>query len=328
MAGREFFVRTSERVHVGRTDWADVAFPDDTHMSGVHFSVETELKACYIEDSESRNGTFLNGKKIVQRQLLKDGDEVVAGDTSFKVEIVGNILDSPQATLAEMPMGDTAPRGTLETNRMIVEMESKAPPPYTMEKCASGLILCRGDIASAPAAEVALRVSKSLSAHLIVDFRRLGQPPPQELNKVEFLFDWFEPQVAAVASPVLVSQDTYPAWPCLIEEGWGKDAVTCFFSHLEISKVWSHLRRACRAKGQSDAPPSAILGFCWPSVLVALLSHSPAYAKLVCDGMDIILTEFPDLPETWQLYGGQSLPGILDGLGFRPVEEEKPQVGT
>ena len=32
--------------------------------------------------------------------------------------------------------------------------------------------------------------------------------------------------------------------------------------------------------------------------------------------MNAILTEFPDLPDTWQVYGGTELPATLEHLGL------------
>jgi len=175
---------------------------------------------------------------------------------------------------------------------------------------------------------VALRVSEKFAAHLIVDFRRLGQPPPKELSPVEFLFDWFEPGVATVASPVLISQDALLTWPVLLEDGWGKDAVVCLFSNQDTAEIWAHLRRLCRAKGHGGAPPTAVLGFCWPSVLVALLSHHVGYSNQLFERLDAIMTEFPDLPDTWQIYGGPALPDSLDGLGFERGQAEKSSVAN
>ncbi|MEI8373353.1 MAG: FHA domain-containing protein [Planctomycetota bacterium] len=319
MQGKEFVLRSAQLVKVGRTEWADIAFPIDDRMSSIHFAVETDLKTCSIKDLDSTNGTFLNSRRIKQRQVVGDGDEVMAGDTCFKVAIEGG---DPDATDLRKTDTRNFPTPSAHPTAEIARRTEK-PPAYTAEKCNSGLTLCRGEIADAPAADVALRLSEKSVAHLIVDFRRLGQAVPKDFDKVEYLFDWFEPDVAAVASPVLISQNDFVAWPLFLEDGWGKDAVVCLFSNQATAEVWSHLRRVCRAKGHGDAPPTAVLGFCWPSVLVALLSHHVAYSNQLFDGIDAILTEFPDLPDTWQLFGGLALPDRLDELGFEREQAEK-----
>ncbi len=324
MVGKEFVLHSAQLLQVGRTDWADVAFCNDGRMSSIHFAVETDHKACYVKDLDSTNGTFLNGRRIKQRQVVENGDEVAAGETSFKVSIEGQDFEIPEGAAMRRTATRTAAmpssNSSEEQRASPVKRRSEKPPAFTAEKCPSGLTLCRGEIADTPAADVALRLSEKFAAHLIVDFRRLGQAPPKDVATVEFLFDWFRPDVAAAASPVLISQNDLATWPMLLEEGWGKDAVVCLFSNRDTAEVWGHLRRACRGKGHGDAPPTAVLGFCWPSVLVALLSHHVAYSNQLCEGTHAILTEFPDLPDTWQLFGGPALPDSLDELGF---EREK-----
>ena len=323
MVGKEFVLRSTQLVRVGRTEWADVSLPDDTHMSSIHFEAETDLKACYIRDHESTNGTFLNGKRTKGRQVVCDGDIVVAGDTSFSVRIEGGDVDAAGRNIRKTELA--APGGAAAAQPAPAKRQrGEQPPPFTAEKCGSGLTLCRGEIAAAGAADVALRLCDKFAAHLIVDFRRLGQPPPKDLCQREYLFDWFNPAIAALASPLLISQHDLTSWPELLEAGWGKDAVVCVFSNEDRAEVWRHLRQVCRVKARASGPPTAVLGFCWPSVLVSLLSHHAAYSSQLLEGLDAVLTEFPDLPDTWQLYGKGSLPDDLDALGFDQQRAEAP----
>ena len=98
-------------------------------------------------------------------------------------------------------------------------------------------------------------------------------------------------------------------------------------SPIRIRRKHGNICDACAAhKGAGDAPPTAVLGFCWPSVLAALLSHHVAYSNQLLEGIDAILTEFPDLPDTWQLFGGPALPGCLDGLDFEREQAEESSV--
>jgi len=82
--GRKLVVGSGYAVKVGRTEWADVALPDDRHLSGVHFAVECGQQECHIRDLKSANGTRVNGKRISET-LLGDGDEIEAGQTRFIV---------------------------------------------------------------------------------------------------------------------------------------------------------------------------------------------------------------------------------------------------
>src|SRR5208337_2276766 len=107
-------------------------------------------------------------------------------------------------------------------------------------------------------ADLALRLSREFRPYLIIDFKRIGQPPPQDLSPFQFLFDWLDPSVAVAVSPLLVAAEDMTVWANLIEAAWGKDALVCFFSEQEPAKVWAHLRRACRARMQGEKQVVAV----------------------------------------------------------------------
>lgn len=67
---------------VGRSDICNIYF-DDERLSKQHFVIEVTKMACYIEDLESTNGTFVNGVKTANRRMLLDGDVITAGREKF-----------------------------------------------------------------------------------------------------------------------------------------------------------------------------------------------------------------------------------------------------
>ncbi len=67
---------------VGRSDICNIFFDDD-RLSKQHFVIEVTKMACYIEDLESTNGTFVNGVKMTNRRMLLDGDVITAGREKF-----------------------------------------------------------------------------------------------------------------------------------------------------------------------------------------------------------------------------------------------------
>lgn len=67
---------------VGRSDICNIYFDDD-RLSKQHFVIEVTKMACYIEDLESTNGTFVNGVKIANRRMLLDEDIITAGREKF-----------------------------------------------------------------------------------------------------------------------------------------------------------------------------------------------------------------------------------------------------
>ena len=67
---------------IGRSDICNIYF-DDERLSKQHFVIEVTKMACYIEDLESTNGTFVNGVKMTNRRMLLDGDIITAGREKF-----------------------------------------------------------------------------------------------------------------------------------------------------------------------------------------------------------------------------------------------------
>jgi hypothetical protein len=75
-----------QRVVIGRAKGSDYTVPDDQHISRRHFAVEFDGRACQIYDLNSANGTMLNGTRVAEA-VVRDGDEIMAGQTKFAVHI-------------------------------------------------------------------------------------------------------------------------------------------------------------------------------------------------------------------------------------------------
>ena len=72
----------------GRSKEAHLRLNEDPHFSRFHFRLEINPPLCRLVDLQSTNGTFLNGERI-EDALLKDGDEIRAGETALRVSISG-----------------------------------------------------------------------------------------------------------------------------------------------------------------------------------------------------------------------------------------------
>jgi hypothetical protein len=290
-------------------------------MSGVHFALSTDEQGCYVEDLGSSNGTFVGGQQIDAKVAVHDGERIQAGDTQFVVHVEGAAPRKPPADF---------PSTAILSQR---SASAAAPPPgrrkvvYTAETCDSGLWLCRGSVEEIKPAELAALLAKTYPLYLIVDFTKLGAPPPEDLGEPEYLFDWLDPPAAEAVSPWVFGHSETAGWPALVDEGWGADAVVCIFSTQQKPALLEHLRRAVRVKSGRNGQGGAILGYCWPSVMAPLLAHyTREGVNKLLEGIDMVLVELPDLPETWQVYGGEQLGGLLKQLGF--VEEPRPPVAS
>ncbi|HZR14433.1 MAG TPA: FHA domain-containing protein [Acidimicrobiia bacterium] len=72
-------------ITVGRGGGCQVVLADDTFVSQVHARVFTRDGRAYVEDLGSRNGTFVNGKRIDVATRLRRGDRVQFGQTVAEV---------------------------------------------------------------------------------------------------------------------------------------------------------------------------------------------------------------------------------------------------
>jgi hypothetical protein len=108
-AGNRILLKQGQLVRIGRTISADFVFACDSHMSGLHFSVEASDKGCRLSDLNSRNGTWLCGQSV-PAALLTNGDSFTAGETAFAV-IVGeeDAASIPAQPAAAKPSADSLP---------------------------------------------------------------------------------------------------------------------------------------------------------------------------------------------------------------------------
>lgn len=79
------FVEFSDSATVGRRNSNDLIIPDNA-VSGTHCELTFDNGKVYIEDLNSTNGTFIDGERI-SRAELKNGDILILGKMSFKVNI-------------------------------------------------------------------------------------------------------------------------------------------------------------------------------------------------------------------------------------------------
>lgn len=81
---RQMQARINGSAIVGRSSICDIYF-DDLSMSKQHFALEVEKGSVFVTDLESKNGTFLNGKKIAGRMPVENGSVIEAGSVSMTI---------------------------------------------------------------------------------------------------------------------------------------------------------------------------------------------------------------------------------------------------
>src|SRR5262245_27055192 len=92
---RRMLIESGRTVKVGRTRQADFPLPEDMLLSRLHFAIECESETCRLRDLGSTNGTHLNGLRVGTSGPLKHGDEIHAGQTTFRVNIGASVGPVP-----------------------------------------------------------------------------------------------------------------------------------------------------------------------------------------------------------------------------------------
>jgi pSer/pThr/pTyr-binding forkhead associated (FHA) protein len=76
------------RVTIGRGPSNDIPLGWDTEVSRLHAELEKlGGEWTLVDDGLSRNGTWLNGKRVAGRQRLRDGDVIQTGQTLIAIRI-------------------------------------------------------------------------------------------------------------------------------------------------------------------------------------------------------------------------------------------------
>ncbi len=123
-AGRKVSLETGRSARIGRNSLADIVCSDN-YMSGVHFLVECDEKGCVLRDLGSRNGTLVNGQSV-KAANLKDGDTVVAGNTTFFVRTADQKVEESPAPVVP------APEKMTPQERLLSHLRGEFQPLYAL----------------------------------------------------------------------------------------------------------------------------------------------------------------------------------------------------
>ena len=148
------------RVTIGRDPAADVPLPWDAEVSRTHALLEQVGRGwMLVDDGLSRNGSFVNGHRVVGRRRLADKDRLVFGGTAVTYrETSGGITQTASAidTPAAIPLSPMQRKVLIALVRPV--HQSASATPATNRQIAE---------------EVFLTVD-AVKAHLRVLFERYG----------------------------------------------------------------------------------------------------------------------------------------------------------
>jgi eukaryotic-like serine/threonine-protein kinase len=132
--GQEFLVDNCETFTVGRSSRVQFPMVDDLALSREHFQVDNEPPLCHLIDLGSTNGTKVNGLRV-GRALLRDGDEITAGDSTFLLRYVGDSQDTLKFTTCAA-CGARVPLGSIATDPLgEVLSDAESPDVWLCTNC-------------------------------------------------------------------------------------------------------------------------------------------------------------------------------------------------
>ncbi|MFZ2294158.1 MAG: FHA domain-containing protein [Polaromonas sp.] len=98
---------TKDRTSLGRRPYNDIVI-DNLAVSGEHAVLQLSGHEVYIEDLNSTNGTYVNGK-TVKKQLLQNGDVVEIGKYKIQYANEAGQTDAARRTGSAAPAATATP---------------------------------------------------------------------------------------------------------------------------------------------------------------------------------------------------------------------------
>jgi hypothetical protein len=127
----------SDRVRIGRTTGNDVVLTGDAEVSRTHAVLEGAAGGwTVVDDGMSRNGTFVNGERVLRHRRLEDRDVVRIGSTSILFRFPAMVSDDSTAIatdLRETRLTHAERRVLVELCRPLMRPGGTAVPPSNGE---------------------------------------------------------------------------------------------------------------------------------------------------------------------------------------------------
>ena len=119
---------TKDRTSLGRRPYNDIVI-DNLAVSGEHAVLQMSGAEVHVEDLNSTNGTYINGK-AVKKQLLQNNDTVEIG--KYRIKYVDKAVEAGFEKTMMIKAGLTAPAGPAVIAALAAVPTSSAVPNATI----------------------------------------------------------------------------------------------------------------------------------------------------------------------------------------------------
>ena len=138
--GQTFSFEGHDTFLVGRSRRAHFRLPrEDRYFSRIHFLVEVNPPSCRLMDMGSKNGTFVNGKRVSLVDL-RDGDKIQGGKTVLRVRVEAEAgLPAPVVKEAPAKLIAPSPRPAASARAMPIPTPEATPAGESCPVCAAPL---------------------------------------------------------------------------------------------------------------------------------------------------------------------------------------------
>lgn len=214
-AGSRYDLGDGESLTIGRTARSKVILQQDNYVSSLHFQIDIDGERCLLRDANSSNGTWVNGQRVTEVEL-KDGDRILAGQTTFMVR-----MESAGESLR--------PKATLLMARPDISMMAAQPEPAPLSETHGALVRHLNRTHAAPLYAL---IDVAADAALSLLLARAGAQHQPLCNGQE-----------APSAPSLVSlpPDT-PLLADLARQAWGQGRLVFFTCSYPFDAIRKHLK--------------------------------------------------------------------------------------
>ncbi len=214
-SGRRLRLRPRELRQVGGDDSADFVLRRDAALAAVHFDLMCDGASGRLRPLDG-SAVRVNGREVSGPVAVRDGDQVVAGQTTFRVRLRGEAAPAGAASPPAARRAEAAPAPAARP---------AAAPPSVLDVLggAPALLYALLDAARAPAVPALLRSSGE-------EFQSLYEGP-----KGEEMADFAPYLVRLPAASALL--------PALVAQGWGKSwgvYLTCGRPFKDVRRHFRH----------------------------------------------------------------------------------------